>query len=198
MSTSIDITRLLQRVGNDEPGAMERLIPLVYDELRLIAQRYLRRGGGGSMTLDTTALVHEAYVRLVDQTQAAFNDKRHFLAVCAVVMRNLVIDFARSRQAAKRGGGVDRVTLDDEIMKIDPSAHGRLDAEAEDLLALDQALDRLEEFDPKLARVVECRYFAGLTDAETALAMGVNERSVRRYWVKAKALLQQMLATESD
>lgn len=195
MAASIDITRLLQRVGDGDSDAMERVIPLVYDELRHIAQRYLRRGGS-SMTLDTTALVSEAYVRLVDQTQAAFNDKRHFLAVCAVVMRNLVIDFARTRQAAKRGGGADRVTLDEEVLRLDVGAHARLDTEAEDLLALDQALDRLEALDPKLARVVECRYFAGLTDAETALAMDVNERSVRRYWVKAKALLQQMLSPD--
>lgn len=196
MPAPADITRLLQRVGDGDPGALERVIPLVYDELRHIAQRYLRRGNG-AMTLDTTALVHEAYVRLVDQTQAGFEDRRHFLAVCAVVMRNLVIDFARSRQAAKRGGDVDRVPLDEEIVRVDVGAHARLDAEAEDLLALDQALTRLEQLDPKLARVVECRYFAGLTDAETALAMDVNERSVRRYWVKAKALLQQMLSPET-
>lgn len=190
MTTHPDITLLLRRIGDGEPGAMERVVPLVYDELRHIARRSLRRSGG-AMTIDTTALVHEAYVRLVDQTQAGFNGRQHFLSVCAVVMRNLVIDFARARQAAKRGGGADRVTLDEEALQIQGGAS--IDAEAEDLLALDQALDRLEALDPKLARVVECRYFAGLTDAETALALGVTERSVRRYWVKAKALLQSAL-----
>mgnify|MGYP006279098005 FL=1 len=191
MTTQPDITLLLRRVGDGEPGAMERVVPLVYDELRHIARRSLRRGGG-AMTLDTTALVHEAYVRLVDQTQSEFSGKRHFLAVCAVVMRNLVIDFARARHAAKRGGGAERVTLDEEVVRLQGGAS--IDAEAEDLLALDQALDRLEELDPKLARVVECRYFAGLTDAETALALDVTERSVRRYCVKAKALLQKSLS----
>jgi len=186
MEIRADITRLLSQ-AEDEPAALERVIPLVYDELRHIAQRYIRPRGS-TMTLNTTALVHEAYMKLVDQTQATYESRNHFLAVCAVVMRNLVIDFARSRKAAKRGGDAQRVTLDE--------GHVSIDALAEDLLALDQALTRLEEFDPKLARVVECRYFAGLTEVETAQAMGIGERSVRRYWIKAKALLHQMLSPD--
>jgi RNA polymerase sigma factor (TIGR02999 family) len=184
MSERHDITRLLQGVGREEPGAIERVIPLVYDELRHIARRYLRPNGG-TATLNTTGLVHEAYMRLVDQTQASYDSRSHFLAVCAVVMRNLVVDFARSRKAAKRGGGAQRVTLEEQ--------HLFVDAQAENLIALDQALDRLQEYDDKLARVVECRYFAGLTEVETSQALGLSVRSVRRYWIKAKALLHQML-----
>ncbi len=188
MTPRSDITQLLHQMGEGDATAMDRLMPLVYDELRTIAQRYLRPGGA-TMTLDTTALVHEAYVRLVGQTSSDFEGRSHFLAVCSVIMRNLVVDFARKRKSAKRGGDAKRVTLDDHLLQVD--------SQAEEVLALDTALDRLEEYDPKLARVVECRYFAGLTEPETALALGISERSVRRYWTKAKALLRQFLNPEN-
>ena len=184
MNLRPDITLLLEQMGQDDPRAMDRVIPLVYDELRHIAQRYLAPGRK-ARTLNTTALVHEAYLRLVDQTSAHWSSRDHFLKVCSVVMRNLVVDFARRKAAVKRGGDQKRVTPGETELKVE--------AQAEQLLALDEALHQLEKLDPLLCQVVECRHFAGLTEAETARALGISERSVRRYWVKARALLHQIL-----
>ncbi len=177
------ITLLLDRLGEGDEEAMPLLLPLVYEELRAIARRYVR---SESDTVNPTALVHEAYLRLVGQPDTDWKGRQHFLAVCSVVMRNLVVDFARRRKAAKRGGDAQRVDLESPELRIESGI--------EELLALDEALDRLKDFDPALCRVVECRYFAGLTEAETAQVLAVSERSVRRYWIKAKALLQTMLS----
>lgn len=179
-----EVTRLVRRFAEGERDALERLLPLVYDELHQLAQRQLK--GRGSVTLDTTVLVHEAYLKLADQDAGTWEDRSQFLRVCAVVMRHLIIDFARRRSAAKRGGGAINLELEENT--------ARIDAQVEELLALDQALDRLEEYDARLARIVECRYFTGLSEAETAEALGLSERTVRRDWVKARALLHQLLS----
>jgi RNA polymerase sigma factor (TIGR02999 family) len=168
----------------DAPRDVDALLPLVYDELRRIAHRQLR-AERTDHTLSTTALVHEAYVKLADQTRAQWNDRAHFFAVAAVAMRRILVDYARKRQAEKRGGGVRPVTLDDAAALIED----RADA----LLAVDEALTRLAGIDERLSRVVECRFFGGLTEEETATALRVTARTVRRDWVKAKGWLYQEL-----
>ena len=185
--TSGTITdRLLQLSAGDE-GAMERLFPLVYDQLRGIAHNALRHESTGH-TLGTTDLVHEAYLKLVDQTRVQWADRRHFFAVASQAMRRILVDYARRHAAAKRGGNARPVMLDDSAMTVDDRA--------DTLLALDDALGRLERLEPRLARVVECRFFAGLTEDETAEVLGVNARTVRRDWVKVKGWLYQELGGE--
>ena len=184
-----DVTRLLRAWSDGDDDAFDALVPLVYDDLRHIARQHLRRRGGG-LTLDTTALVHEAWLRLVDHERVAWEDRGHFLAVYSVVTRNLLVDLARRRAASKRGGDRRRVDLDRVELSVDE--------QADLILAVDAALRRLGEFDPRLARVVECRFFAGLTESETARAMECSARTVRRDWIKARALLQGLLDDEVD
>lgn len=180
-----EITELLVDLRSGQQGAFDRLVPLVYDELRIMARHHLRKRGG-QLTLDTTALVHDAYLRLVDRTRYNWEDRGHFLAVFSTVMRNLVVDYARARGSQKRGGDRVRVTLDDNA--------GTVEAHADQILAVNDALERLREMDERLVRVVECRYFAGLTEVETAAALETSERTVRRDWVKAKLVLKQLVA----
>lgn len=179
-----DITGLLIAWRQGDGGALERLFPLIYDELRRIAHRQLSRERAGH-TLSTTALVNEAYLKLVDETRVAWVDRTHFLAVAARVMRHILVDYARRHRAAKRGGGGQRVDLDDAMIAATERA--------ETLLALDEALTRLAKLDERMSRVVECRFFGGLTDEETGDALGVDARTVRRDWVKAKGWLYQEL-----
>ena len=176
-------TLLAWREGDG--GAVDRLFPLVYDELRRIAHRQLRHERPGH-TLNTTAVVHEAYLDLVDQSRAEWVDRAHFLGAAAFVMRRVLLEHARAHHAAKRGGGLAHVTLDDALV-------ASADERAEMLLVIDDALTRLAAVDARLARVVECRFFGGLTAVETAQVMGVTERTVERDWVKAKALLAHSL-----
>ncbi|HET8945747.1 MAG TPA: sigma-70 family RNA polymerase sigma factor [Candidatus Polarisedimenticolia bacterium] len=181
---SEDITGILSAWGQGEPGAVDRLFPLVYQELRALARR--RAGHVRGETMRTTALVHEAYLRLVDQTRATYENRGHFFAVAAKVMRRLVVDHARERAARKRGGDAERIPIDDSVL-ADPG-------ERVDHLALDQALGRLEGLDPRLGRLVELRYFAGLTLEETAEAMSISPATVKRDWFKARAFLMQEMA----
>jgi RNA polymerase sigma factor (TIGR02999 family) len=166
-------------------ASIDRLVALAYHELRAIAHhRLAARGPAG--TLSTTALVNEAYLRLVDQSRAGPYERAHFLAVASLAMRHVLVDRARERVALKRGGVQRRVTLDD--------AHLAVEAEPDVLLALDDAMRRLADFEPRLARVVECRFFGGLTEPETAEALGITVRTVQRDWVKARVLLRRALA----
>ncbi len=187
MTPSSDITLCLLELRDGRSGAFDRLVGLVYEDLRRLARFQLGRPGP-PVTLNPTALVHEAYVRLADQTRLEYVDRDHFMAACSVVMRNIVIDAARARRAKKRGG--DRVRVDLDLDAI------RVDDEADRLLALDEALTRLGELEPRLVRVVECRFFAGLTEDETARALDVSSRTVRRDWVKSKGLLSGYLTAE--
>jgi len=170
--------------------ALGRLVPLVYGELRRIAHRQLRAERAGH-TLSTTGLVHEAYLKLADQSRVEWQDRAHFFAVAARAMRRILVDYARRHRALRRGG--ERVRL--SLGALDEAGAGAIDvaARADELVALDGALRRLAALDERLARVVECRYFAGLTDAETALALGVTARTVGRDWVKARGWLYQAL-----
>jgi RNA polymerase sigma factor (TIGR02999 family) len=181
-----DVTALLELASTGDRSALDRVFPLVYDELRAAAHRQLKREPRGH-TLGSAALVHEAYFRLVDQTRAQFRGRAHFLALAATAMRRILVDYARGRAAERRGGGqlqqVDLVTVDSLLGE----------ERAGMLVDLDEALERLATLDPRQARVIECRFFGGLTEDETAEALDVAVRTVRRDWVKARAWLYQEL-----
>jgi RNA polymerase sigma factor (TIGR02999 family) len=179
-----DVTDLLLDLPGGGRQAIDRLLPLVYDELRQIAHRLLLRENSGH-TLTTTALVHESYLRLIDQRRVAWADRAHFFAVAAVAMRRILVDYARRQRASKRGAGNRPVPLDDAVALAD--------ARAEEMLALNEALTRLSALNERLARVVECRFFGGLTTEETAAALAVTPRTIERDWAKAKSWLYQEL-----
>ena len=178
----------------DDPTAWDGLVPLVYAELRSIAHRQLRREAAGH-TLTTTALVHEAYLRLVDCEDAPGLDRAHFFALAARVMRRVLIDHARQHNAAKRDGAHERVPLLSLLDADDASL--ATDERADTLIALDDALTRLAALEERLARVVEYRFFGALTEEETAAALGVTARTIRRDWVKAKGWLLRALEEHS-
>jgi RNA polymerase sigma-70 factor, ECF subfamily len=179
-----DITALLRGHYEGDREAFNRLLPLVYDRLRRIARGQLARGGRGA-TLDTTSLVHEAYLQLVEETGVDWQNRAHFYAICARAMRRIVVDYARRRSARKRGGGTPIVTLDSATVGArDP---------IELVLAVDQAVETLASFNERLARIVECRYFAELNEDQTAEALGVSVRTVQRDWMRARAWLRKEL-----
>ena len=183
----LSATELLRRAGDGEAGAVERMFPLVYDELRRLAHHHLTRESTG-LTLSTTELVHEAYLKLVDQTRVAWNGRAHFLGVAAIAMRRILVDRARSRSRLKRGGTSARVPLE----SVDLSADDRADL----VVALDEALDRLRQLDERQARVVECRFFGGMTEEDTAEALAIGLRTVKRDWAKARSWLYTELYDE--
>lgn len=180
-----DVTQVLHSAAAGDSAAAERLWALTYDELRRIAQRQLR-AERADHTLSPTALVHEAYLRLVDQTRVEWADRSHFFALAARMCRRVLVDHARRRGAVRRGGDQIRTTLDTELGQRVPDGDGLA---PEDLIALDEALDHLARLSPRLASVVEMRYFAGLTEEEIASTLDVTTRTVRRDWVKARAFL---------
>lgn len=179
-----DVTALLGDLRGGDDNVVDALMPAVYDELRSIARRQLRHERPDH-TLSTTALVHEAYVRLVDQTRVEWQDRAHFCAVASRAMRRILVDHARRRHALKRGGPDRPLSLDEAQVAVD--------AQADLLVALDDTLDRLAQFSDRLAQIVEMRFFGGMTEAETAEALGLSARTVRRDWVKAKAWLYKEL-----
>ena len=185
------VTGLLVAWRSGDSGAADRLFSAVYDELRRVARNHLRRERAGH-TLDTTSLVHEAYVRLVDQTRTDWTDRTQFFAVASRVMRRILIDHARHKLAAKRGGARVPVTLG-ALDEPGDDAATVANERAETLLAVDEALIRLAGRESRLARVVECRFFGGLSDAETGDVLGVTERTVQRDWAKAKDWLYREL-----
>ena len=175
-----EVTRWLVEWSNGDRAALDKLTPIVYDELRRLAHRYMSREQVGH-TLQTTALVNEAYLRLVEGHGVHWQNRAHFFAVAAQVMRHILIDHARSRQRAKRGGAQHHITLD-EAAVISP---GR----AAELLALDDALNDLAAFDERKSKIVELRYFGGLSHEETAEVLKISSATVRREWSAAKAWL---------
>jgi RNA polymerase sigma factor (TIGR02999 family) len=182
-------TDTLAALRDSRPESLDSLVALTYDELRRIARRHLARGrrvGARSGTLGTTALVNEAYLKLVDQANAGPRDRAHFLAIAAVAMRHILIDRARARSARKRGGGNAAVTLDvDAVAGAD---------DPQSLLDINDALDRVALIDARLARVVECRFFGGLSEEEIAEVLGVTVRTVQRDWARARMLLRRELS----
>jgi len=185
MSPQSEVAAVYTEVRKPRRESLDRLLPAVYAELRAIAHRNLAAHGHAG-SLATTGLVHEAYLKLVDQSHVDWSDHAHFLALASVAMRHLLVDEARSRATLKRGGERTRVTLDDETIAVDTCA--------ETLLAIEDALDRLAAAEPRLAKVVECRFFGGLSEKETAEALGITERTVARDWIKARVLLRRALA----
>lgn len=187
-TATLGITQLLFDWRGGNHSALEKLITFAYDDLRRVAKRYFRRERQGH-TLQTAALVNETYLRLLNQQETDWQDSAHFFAVAARIMRNLLIDHARARHYAKRDGDLE-VTLDESL------AEGS--AQSCDVLALNEALERLEEFDPRKARIVELRYFVGLSVEETAEALNVSGITVKREWLKAKAWLFRELIGTND
>lgn len=171
------------RAGGQE--ALDRLFPLVYRELRKIAHRHVESRKNG--TLATTELVHEVYLKLVDQSRAQWRDRAHFFALASAAMRHVLVDRARARATRKRGGERRQVTLDDEMLAVDNDAAS--------LLAIDDAIKRLAELEPRLARIVECRFYGDLSEEEIAEVLGVTVRTVQRDWAKARMLLGRALAS---
>ena len=184
-ASSVTISRLLRAWGDGDRRALDQLTPLVYAELHKIAHRCMRRQHPGQ-TLQTSALVNEAYLRLVDVEGVRWEDRTHFFAVSAQVMRRILVDSARAHLADKRGGGFKHVYLD-ESLDASPQR-------SEDLIALDDALKALEEMDPRKARVVELRFFSGLSVEQTAEALKISVPTVKRDWKLAKAWLTRELA----
>jgi RNA polymerase sigma factor (TIGR02999 family) len=179
-----EVTQLLAALRNGDPSAESRLLEVVYAELHRMAVRYMRYERPDH-TLQATALIHEAYVDLTRQPAKNWQDHAHFYGVAAQVMRRILVDYARTHRAAKRGGGQQKVGLDDAVLLTGE--------QSDELVALDEALSRLAQFDARQSRIVELRFFAGLNEEETAEVLGVSSRTVRRDWGVAKAWLYGQL-----
>lgn len=190
MSTpsSNDVTQLLLDWGNGNEAALDDLIPLVYAELHRLAGRYMGREGRGH-TLQTSALINEAYLRLVDQKRMQWQNRAHFFGVAARLMRQILVDHARSRSRAKRGGGAQMVSLAEQSV---------ISKEIEDVIALDDALKNLSEMDPRKSQIVEMKFFGGLTTEEVAEVLNVTTRTVEREWRKAKAWLYKAVTGDKS
>jgi len=180
-----ELTKLLVRFRQGDRHAEAQLIPLVYSELRRLASRYLKRERGDH-TLQPTALVHEAFLRMVNEDQPPWQNRAHFFAVAARLMRQILVDHARRHQSLKRGGSCERTTLDEEFILYSPK-------KSAELLALDEALDRLADQDGRQSRIVEMKYFVGLDIEEIAEVLGISPRTVKRDWTMARAWLHQQM-----
>jgi RNA polymerase sigma factor (TIGR02999 family) len=179
-----EITQLLQDWRNGDQSAIQKLIPLVHGELRGIAHKYMKQEKPGH-TWQTTALLNEAYLRLVGQKDLQFESRAHFFALAAQVMRHLLVDYARASRSAKRGGGVTHVSLDETAVLSDEGAA--------DMVELNEALNKLSQLDPRKCQIVELRYFAGLNVEETSEVLGISPITVKREWSRAKAWLYREL-----
>ena len=190
-----EITAALAALSRGTPEAMDRLMPLVYRELKRIAHRQLGVESRGH-TLSTTAVVHEAYLRLAEQSRVQWADRAQFFALASRAMRRVLIDYARRHHAARRGGQ-GRTALSLDLLEGGDLCAISVPQRADFLLALDEALDELRTADERLARIVECRFFAGLTETETAEALGVSQRTVSRDWRMARAWLHEALREDA-
>lgn len=182
-----DITQLLQKLRQGDKAVWDQLFPIVYTELHRIAQQQLFRSWGVE-TLNTTALVHETYLKLIKQKEMQLLDRAHFSAISAKAMRQILINYAEQKRAKKRGGDLQQVTLTDSLSHESFAEN--------DILSVENALKLLAEYDNKLGQIVEMRFFGGMTEVEIAAFLGVTDRTVRRQWKKAKALLTQLLAEQ--
>jgi RNA polymerase sigma-70 factor, ECF subfamily len=187
--TRSQTTALLETAERGDADSLERLVPLIYGELRAMAHRQLMHEGA-QYTLQTTALVHEAYLKLVDDTRVVRRGRAYFFGAAARAMRQVLVDRARMRQAQKRGGGQNNLSLTDNLA-------GGVDEFAAELIDLDGALERLAELNPRCVRVVECRFFAGLSVEETAEALDISPRTVKYDWALARAWLQDALRPDA-
>lgn len=183
-SSQGEITRLVRRWSEGDSDAFDRLIELVYDDLRRIAHHHIELGASGG-TVNTTALVHEAYLKLARVEGGAWDNRAQFFAFCSKAMRRILIDYARRRSAAKRGGSRTRVPLTEDAAVID--------AEVTRMLSVEEALQELEQRDERMGRIVECRFFGGMSVPDTAEALGTSTRTVEREWARARAYLSHAL-----
>jgi RNA polymerase sigma factor (TIGR02999 family) len=182
-----EVTQILNDWSGGDPKAQERLMPFVYDELRRLARSFLAQERGDH-TLQPTALVHEAYVRLVDQTRVNWQNRAHFYGIASRMMRRVLVDHARAHAAEKRGGGAIRLSIEDVQVP--------LEQRAADFVALDEALEKFSQFDERKSKVVEMRFFGGLNDEEIAEVLGVTSRTVLRDWKKARLWLYRELSSD--
>jgi RNA polymerase sigma factor (TIGR02999 family) len=189
-----DVTRLLEALQRGDDGALDALFPVVYDELRVVAHRQRQRWQGDH-TLDTTALVHEAYLKLVDQSRASWESRAHFLATAARAMRHILVNYARDRVAQKRGGTQPVLSLEELGDRLEGQA-ALSDDNADLLIALDAALENLERTNERQSRIVECRFFGGMSIEETAEALGISTATVSRGWALAQVRLYQDVRRE--
>jgi len=180
------VTELLAKARSGDSSALANVFPLIYEELRRLAQIQIKREPDGH-TLSPTALVHEAYMRLIDYTRMEWNGRAHFMAVAATAMRRILVEHARGHRSLKRGGALQRVSIE--------SVQLGTEERAELLIAVDDALSRLKEIDPRQAQVVECRFFGGMTEEETADALGIGLRTAKRDWAKAKVWLHKEISS---
>jgi RNA polymerase sigma-70 factor, ECF subfamily len=185
---SIDVTLLLKRHTDGDPNALSELIPLLYKELHYLASSYLQRERPGH-TLQTTALVHEAYLRLVDQKEVTWNNRAHFFAVAAQMMRRILVDYARKHKALKRGSSAPKISLEEAAVFSKDQTH--------EMLVVDELLTRLASFDSQGGRIVELRFYGGLSIEETAEVLGISSAKVKREWSVAKAWLVRELSRSS-
>lgn len=190
MAEADEITSLAQRWSDGDEDALEQLIELTYPELRRLARRHMRFEAAGDPTIDTTALVHEAYLRLAGDNENVWPSRAHFFAFCSKVMRRVLIDYARRRKAEKRGGTLVRVPLAEAVAPIE--------AQVAEVLQVEQVLERLAARDERMAQVVECRFFGGLSIAETAEAVGTSTSTVDRDWARARAYLLRALDAPAE
>jgi len=186
---SHEVTQLLIQWSNGDKAALDKLMPLIYSELRQLARHYMSRERPGH-TLQTTALVNEAYMRLVNRKGVHWQNRAHFFAIAAQLMRSILVDHARSHAYAKRGGGAHKIALDDAMAVSQQRAA--------DVVALDDALKRLAEIDPQQSRIVELKFFGGLTIEETAEVLGLSPATIKREWSTAKAWLYHELSKSSE
>jgi RNA polymerase sigma factor (TIGR02999 family) len=188
-TSQLDVTQLLLAWNQGEAAALEKLLPLVDAELRRLAHAYMRRENPDH-TLQTSALINEAYLRLIDQQQVRWQNRAHFFGITAQLMRRILLDHARGQARVKRGGNALLIPLDEAVMAAEQKAA--------ELMALDDALQALEKFDPRKSRLVELRFFGGLSNEEVAEVMGMSLRTVEREWRKAKAWLHQALTNGNE
>jgi RNA polymerase sigma-70 factor, ECF subfamily len=187
-TSSQDLTQMLIQLSEGKSQVVDDILPLIYDELRSLASNYLRRERSDH-TLQPTALVHEAYIKLIDQTQVKWQNRAHFFGIAANIMRRILVDHARKHHADKRGGDAEKLPLEEEILIVS-------EGKSAELLALDEALENLAKIDPQKSKIVELRYFGGLSVEETAEVLGVSEITVKRHWRMAKAWLYGQLAND--
>ena len=189
MASTHSVSNLLEQWNNGDREALDQVMPLIYEELRKMARRYMRQQNRGH-TLQTTALIHEAYLRMVKQPEKHFQNRTHFFGVAAQAMRHILVDYARARHAGKRGGGIRPVSLEEAALVSRERAG--------ELVAFDEALKKLEELSQRQSRVVELRYFGGLTVDETATVLKVSPETVMRDWTMAKTWLHRALSPAGE
>ena len=189
-TSSQQLTQMLIQLSEGDAQMVDDILPLIYDELRRLAGNYLRRERSDH-TLQPTALVHEAYIKLIDQTQVKWQNRAHFFGIAANIMRRILVDYARQHKAEKRGGAAEKMPLEEEILIVS-------EGKSAELLALDEALENLAKLDPQKSKIVELRYFGGLSVEETAEVLGVSEITVKRHWRMAKAWLYGQLSHQDS